>query len=76
MAVEVKIVLTEKQHAAFKTFLKQQFNRSLQERWFDDRYRFIPDQERTAAIIRSNPEIAAARKTLAALQNTPDTSSL
>jgi len=44
MAVEVRIVLTEKQHAAFKTLLKQQFNRSLQERWFDDRYRFIPDQ--------------------------------
>lgn len=68
MAVEVRIVLTEKQHAAFKTLLKQQFNRALQERWFDDRYRYIPDQDRAAVIIRTNPEIAAARKTLAALQ--------
>lgn len=76
MAVEVKIVLTEKQHAAFKTFLKQQFNHSLQARWFDDRYRYVPSEQRAAAIIRTNPEIAAARKTLAALQSKSEASSL
>lgn len=76
MAVEVRITLTEKQHEAFKKMLKQQFSSAVQERWFDDRYRYVPEQQRAAVIIRSNPAIAAARKALAALHNTPETSSL
>lgn len=75
MAVEVRITLTEKQHAAFKRLLRNQFNRAMQAHWFDDRYRYIPEQQRSAVIIRSNPEIAAARKALAALHNTLVTSS-
>ena len=76
MAVEVRIVLTEKQHAAFKKLLKRQFGSAVQDRWFDDRYRYVPECKRAAVIIRTNPEIAAARKALAALQNTLETSSL
>ncbi len=68
MTVEVKITLTEKQHAAFKKLLMSQFNLSMQARWFDDRYRYIKGDQRAAVIIRSNPEIAAARKVIAALQ--------
>lgn len=75
MAVEVRIVLTEKQHAGLKKLLKREFGSSVQERWFDDRYRYVPEQQRAAVIIRSNPEIAAARKALAALQNASVSSS-
>lgn len=64
MAVEVRITLTEKQHEAFKKLLKQQCKSAGFE------------QQRAAVIIRSNPAIAAARKALAALQNTLETSSL
>lgn len=76
MTVQVSFVLTEKQHAAFKKLLVSQFNLSLQARWFDDRYRYVKGDQRAAVIIRSNPEIAAARKAIAALQKTPVSSTL
>lgn len=76
MTVHVSFVLTEKQHAAFKKLLMSQFNLSLQSRWFDDRYRYVSGDKRAAVIIRSNPEIAAARKAIAALQKSHVSSKL
>ena len=68
MAIEVRFVLTEKQCVGLSNLLKVRLAEALQEQWYSDRFRYVPKDKRAGIIIRSNPDIAAARKALAALE--------
>lgn len=67
-AVVVQLSLEPKQAEALLVYLREQFRQALQEQWYADRYRLIPDGMRSGAILSDSPRLAAQKKALGALR--------
>lgn len=67
-AVVVQLALEPKQAEALLLHLREQFRQALQEQWYADRYRLIPDGMRSGAILKDSPRLVAQKKALGALK--------
>ncbi|SEI82757.1 hypothetical protein SAMN04244579_02142 [Azotobacter beijerinckii] len=67
-AVVVQLSLEPKQAEALLLHLREQFRQTLQEQWYADRYRLIPEGIRSGAILNDSPRLVAQKKALGALR--------
>lgn len=67
-AVSLRMELSTSLAEALQQHLREQLRQGIQERWYSDQFRLIPDGMRTGAILAANPALAAQKKTLGALQ--------
>ena len=68
-AVIVTAQLAPAEAEALLTALREQYRLSLNERWYDDQFRFVADGLRHGAILAHVPVMAAQKRLMAALSH-------
>ncbi|WJV21674.1 MULTISPECIES: hypothetical protein [Pseudomonas] len=66
-AMKIEAELTPGQAQALLANLREQYRISLNELWYDDQYRLIPDGMRHGSILASCPVMAAQKRLMGAL---------
>ncbi|WP_225775890.1 hypothetical protein [Pseudomonas sp. Marseille-Q5115] len=66
--VVVRMELQPGLATALERDLRERLRQSIQEAWYHDQFRLIPDGLRTGAILAAYPALAAQKKTLGALR--------
>lgn len=65
--VLIKAELSPEHAEALLAALKSGYRAALNEHWWDDTYRFVPDIDRHTAIVLQNPVMGAQRRLIGAL---------
>ncbi|QTT81052.1 hypothetical protein HUT29_07045 [Pseudomonas chlororaphis] len=66
-AMKIEAELTPGQAQALLANLREQYRISLNELWYDDQYRLIPDGMRHGSILANCPVMAAQKRLIGAL---------
>ncbi|MFJ7793255.1 hypothetical protein [Pseudomonas sp. NPDC096950] len=67
-ALSIRLDLSESLAAALQQDLRERLRMGIQEHWYSDEFRRVPDGLRTSAILSAYPALAAQKTTLGALQ--------
>lgn len=67
-ALSIRLDLSESLAAALQQDLRERLRMGIQEHWYSDEFRRVPDGLRTNAILSAYPALAAQKTTLGALQ--------
>lgn len=65
--VVIQAEMSAEQASALLARLKSDYRTVLTEQWWDDIYRYVPDQDRHTAIVMHNPVMGAQRRLIGAL---------
>ncbi|SFT49490.1 MULTISPECIES: hypothetical protein [Pseudomonas] len=67
-AVAIQIDLPTPVAEAWLANLRSELRRGMTEHWYDDRYRSVPDFQRSARILDDYPALAGHKRTIGALK--------
>ncbi|MFI8482980.1 hypothetical protein ACIGCM_20685 [Pseudomonas sp. NPDC078700] len=67
-AVAIQIDLPKPVAEAWLADLRSALRRAMAEHWYDDRYRSVPDFQRTSRILDDYPALAGHKRTIGALK--------
>lgn len=67
-ALSIRMDLSKSLAEALQQELRERLRQAIQEHWYSDEFRLIPDGFRTGAILAAYPALAAQKTTLGALQ--------
>lgn len=67
-ALSIRMNLSESLAEALQQELRDRLRIGIQEHWYSDEFRRVPDGMRTGAILSAYPALAAQKTTLGALQ--------
>lgn len=67
-ALSIQMSLSESLAEALLHELRERLRLGIQEHWYSDRFRCVPDGMRTTAILSAYPALAAQKTTLGALR--------
>ncbi|MBC3346539.1 hypothetical protein BK652_17700 [Pseudomonas brassicacearum] len=67
-ALSIQMSLSETLAEALLQELRERLRLGIQEHWYSDEFRRVPDGMRTGAILSAYPALAAQKTTLGALQ--------
>ncbi len=67
-ALSIRMNLSESLAEALQQELRERLRIGIQEHWYSDEFRRVPDGMRTGAILSAYPALAAQKTTLGALQ--------
>lgn len=67
-AVAIKLDMPKPVAVALLTSLRAELRRAMTEHWYDDRYRQVPDFQRSNRILDDYPALAGHKRTIGALQ--------
>lgn len=65
--VVIKAEMSPEQASALLASLKSEYSAALNELWYADTYRYVPEQDRHTAIVLKNPAMGAQRRLIGAL---------
>ncbi|ANY90460.1 hypothetical protein [Pseudomonas putida] len=65
--VVIKAEMSSEQASALLASLKSEYSAALNEHWYADTYRYVPEQDRHTAIVLKNPAMGAQRRLIGAL---------
>lgn len=65
--VVIQAEMSPQQANALLASLKSEYSAALNEHWWADTYRYVPDQDRHTAIVLKNPVMGAQRRLIGAL---------
>jgi len=63
----IKAELSAEQANALLALLKSEYRVALIDQWWDDTYRYVPEEDRHTAIVLRNPVMGAQRRLIGAL---------
>lgn len=67
-AVAIQLDMPKPVAEAWLASLRAELRRAMTEHWYDDRYRLIPDNQRSSRILDDYPALAGHKRTIGALQ--------
>ena len=67
-AVAIKLDMPKPVAEALLTSLRCELRRGLTEHWYDDRYRQVPEFQRSHRILDDHPALAGHKRTIGALK--------
>ncbi len=67
-AVAIQLDLPKPWAEALLSSLRAELRRSMTEHWYDDRYRAVPEFQRSRRILDDYPALAGHKRTIGALQ--------
>ncbi|WP_339511954.1 hypothetical protein [Pseudomonas sp. RL_15y_Pfl2_60] len=67
-AVAIHLDLPQSVAEAWLVDLRSELRRAMAEHWYDDRYRAVPDFQRTNRILDDYPALAGHKRTIGALK--------
>lgn len=67
-AVAIQLDLPKPVAEAWLASLRAELRRAMTEHWYDDRYRTVPDFQRSRRILDDYPALAGHKRTIGALQ--------
>jgi hypothetical protein len=66
-AVAIQLDMPKPVAEAWLASLRAELRRAITEHWYDDRYRLIPDRQRSSHILDDYPALAGHKRTIGAL---------
>ena len=71
-AIAIQLDMPKPVAEALLSSLRCELRRGLTEHWYDDRYRTVPEFQRSRRILDDHPALAGHKRTIGALKNALD----
>lgn len=66
-ALQITAQMPAAEAEALLAAMRQSYSTSLNEHWYADEFRYVPDRERHSSILKKKPAMAAQKRLMAAL---------